>query len=104
MVAMAKFRKKPVVVEAVKVADVLAAMQALAPDARWASCLPEWVHLGWTEHRLNFAGSDENTLSVLTINGAVWAERDEWLIQGVHGELYPCRASIFAATYEPVEG
>lgn len=26
----------------------------------------------------------------------------DWVITGVKGELYPCKADIFAATYEPV--
>jgi hypothetical protein len=30
------------------------------------------------------------------------AERTDWIIQGVKGELYPCKPDIFAATYEEV--
>lgn len=30
-------------------------------------------------------------------------EREDWLIRGVKGELYPCKPDIFEATYEPVE-
>jgi hypothetical protein len=30
------------------------------------------------------------------------AEPDDWTIRGVKGELYPCKADIFDATYEPV--
>jgi len=26
----------------------------------------------------------------------------DWIITGVHGEMYPCKPDIFAATYEPV--
>jgi hypothetical protein len=28
---------------------------------------------------------------------------NDWIIQGVKGELYPCRPDIFEATYEPEE-
>ena len=28
---------------------------------------------------------------------------DDWIIQGVKGELYACKPDIFAATYEPVD-
>ena len=28
---------------------------------------------------------------------------DDWLIQGVEGEIYPCKPSIFEATYDLVE-
>jgi hypothetical protein len=29
--------------------------------------------------------------------------RNDWVIQGVHGEFYPCKPDIFEKTYEPVE-
>lgn len=41
-------------------------------------------------------------LSVKTLEGAVWAEVDDWIIRGVEGEFYPCKPSIFATTYERV--
>lgn len=35
-------------------------------------------------------------------NGDVPVNVGDWIITGVQGERYPCRADIFAATYEPV--
>ena len=46
-----------------------------------------------------------------TINGAVYietlegvmrADPGDWIIQGVKGEVYPCKPDIFTATYEAV--
>jgi hypothetical protein len=34
--------------------------------------------------------------------GALRAELTDWIIRGVKGDVYPCRADVFAATYEPV--
>ena len=31
------------------------------------------------------------------------AQVGDWIIQGVKGEIYPCKPDIFEATYEPVE-
>jgi hypothetical protein len=31
------------------------------------------------------------------------ADPGDWIITGVKGERYPCKADIFAATYEAVE-
>jgi hypothetical protein len=31
------------------------------------------------------------------------ADRGDWIIRGIKGELYPCKPAIFEATYEPVE-
>lgn len=38
-----------------------------------------------------------------TPEGDVVAKPGDWIITGVKGEQYPCRADIFEATYEPVD-
>lgn len=82
---MAKYRKKPVVIDAMRytgtnMADVLA----------WSG-LPEL-----TEY---FDGG----LEIPTLEGTMRADVGDWIIRGVKGELYPCKPDIFAATYEKVE-
>jgi hypothetical protein len=39
---------------------------------------------------------------VHTLEGDMIANKGDWLIQGVEGEFYPVKASVFDATYEPV--
>lgn len=83
---MAQFRKKPVVIEA----------------ARWLSTmtlgdLPEWARPHGYVH-VDVAG----TLTITTLKGQMRADRGDWIIRGVKGELYPCKPDIFAATYDPV--
>ena len=39
-----------------------------------------------------------------TLEGTMKFARGDWLIQGVAGEVYPCRADIFEATYELAAG
>lgn len=36
-------------------------------------------------------------------NGAQVVCPKDWIITGVHGEYYPCKPDIFKKTYEPVE-
>ena len=36
------------------------------------------------------------------LEGVMAACLGDWVIRGVAGELYPCRADIFEATYEAV--
>jgi hypothetical protein len=36
------------------------------------------------------------------MNRCMVARDGDWIIQGVKGELYPCKPDIFEATYEPV--
>jgi hypothetical protein len=48
-------------------------------------------------------GSDRIALDIPTLEGTMRAEQGDWIIRGVHGEFYPCKPDIFAATYEPAE-
>lgn len=77
-----KFRKKPVVIEAVQL--------------RFNN-LPEVE---------SFVGGDlGNTASgvvIATLEGPLHASINDWIIKGVKGEFYPCKPDIFAATYDPV--
>jgi len=37
-----------------------------------------------------------------TPGGPLRADLTDWIIRGVKGEVYPCKAEVFAATYEPM--
>ena len=41
-------------------------------------------------------------LVIHTLEGDHIASPGDWVIRGVENEHYPCKASIFDATYEPV--
>jgi len=45
-----------------------------------------------------------NTLESNKVTGSLLATEGDWIIKGVKGEFYPCKPDIFAATYDPVEG
>lgn len=38
-----------------------------------------------------------------TLEGVMVADPGDWIITGIKGEKYPCKADIFAATYDAVE-
>jgi hypothetical protein len=38
-----------------------------------------------------------------TLEGNMRADKGDWVIRGVRGELYPCKPDIFGETYESVE-
>jgi hypothetical protein len=46
---------------------------------------------------------NDNCYLIPTLEGTMKFERGDMLITGVKGEVYPCKADIFAATYESVE-
>lgn len=88
---MKKYRKKPVVIEAVK----------------------------WNGHNLDevkkFTGNHADVkydeqgdeiiadLVIHTLEGDMHASKGDYIIKGVRGEFYPCKPLIFMATYEEVK-
>lgn len=89
-----RYRKKPVEIEAVRVADLLNAF-----ENDW-SALPDWVADAYEKGIL--AAVRREDLIVKTLEGDHLARRNDWLIRGVKGELYPCKPEVFELTYEPV--
>ena len=85
-----KFRKKPVVIEAFEVHPA---------DGHTRQLPPAWLvnaMVGGSVKPLDGGG-----LVIGTLEGEMRADVGDWIIQGVKGELYPCKPDIFAATYEP---
>jgi len=75
---MAKFRKKPVVVEAVQV-DFLQAWPPPVCNKKCGMAIPPHIH---------------------TLEGVFQVSDKDWIIRGVNGEFYPCKPDIFEKTYE----
>jgi hypothetical protein len=46
------------------------------------------------------ANEHENTMTIHTLEGDMKAMPGDFIIKGVQGEIYPCKAEIFEATYE----
>lgn len=83
---MAKFRKRPVVVEAV----------------RWTG--NNYRDVYWFANDVRAVQGQPGVLTITTPEGVMMASTGDWIIKGVKGEFYPCKPDIFAATYEPVDG
>lgn len=89
-----KYRKKPVVIEAVqwfKMGDHPAVKQYASMTTPRKFC--SQCHHSWQEH------GDVDTLEGLHI-----VCPGDWIITGIVGEHYPCKPDVFELTYEPVEG
>ena len=86
---MAKFRKKPVVIEAFQF------------DGPWSGPgIPQWYTDAF---QANEVVHHADHAIIDTLEGGMKANKGDWIIRGVADELYPCRDEIFRATYEPVE-
>lgn len=92
-----KFRKKPVVIEAVQLRwDTWGEMCGHAGVGKLVDNKPEGF---WSDGE----GHSRIGLHIPTLEGLMVATEGDWIIRGVKGELYPCKPDIFAATYEQAE-
>ena len=83
---MNRFRKKPVVIEAMH----------YTPE----NCRANHDWMGY-EHE-SHDGDCDLGIYIDTLEGQMCAVVGDWIIRGVQGEFYPCKPDIFAVTYEPV--
>ena len=85
-----KYRKKPIIIEAVQLSTF---------DNDETKIIPKWLMKALTSGVI-FNRNGETI--VKTLEGEHVASRDDYIIQGIKGELYPCKPDIFEATYEAV--
>jgi len=100
---MARYRKKPVIIEAFQMTE----------KCRWDNSeWPEWLNKAWNKETGEGAlwiGEDFPDsegifrLCIGTLEGVHVVDYGDWIIQGVKGELYPCKPDIFEETYELVD-
>jgi hypothetical protein len=93
-----KYRKKPVVIEAFQMTEA----RRLSND-EW----PPWLHWAWQRERFEAnslypteEGKGDGTLSIRTLEGQHLVSWGDYIIQGIQGELYPCKPDIFEASYD----
>ena len=95
---MPKYRKKPVVIEAMQFPKLGMSVDAIDAMMRFE----DWFNSNGGKGR--YVGS---RMHVLTLedgpNGEAKhvADAGDWIIKGIQGEFYPCKPDIFEATYEP---
>lgn len=98
---MGFYRKKPVVVEAVRFDDVMFdGIGSFSIFFDIEEDLPKWLRDALTDERIFPVSEDPPQLVVRTLEGEMLADEGDWIIRGVKGELYPCKPEIFALTYE----
>lgn len=85
---MPKFRKKPVVIDAVL----------------WDGSIEAWLAITAISFPTVFTPKDESfDFYISTLEGDMLCRKGDWVIKGVNGEFYPCKPDIFEKTYDIVE-
>jgi len=88
-----KFRKKPVVIEAVQ----------FLPGEKYIQDIVRLAVEGSRRVEIVEMPGEYPKLFIQTLEGRMEARMGDWIIKGVSGEVYPCKPDIFEATYERVE-
>ena len=79
---MAKYRKRPLVIEAVQ----------FDPGQPWPECI------------IPLPDTPTTNGYIRTLEGDMVVNPGDWVITGVKGENYSCKDDVFRMTYEAVEG
>lgn len=80
-----KYRKKPIVVDAMQYTGSLTNINML---------------LEFGSPHLSFSNGK---IVISTLKGDIIANVRDWIIEGIDGEFYPCKPNIFEKTYEKVD-
>lgn len=91
-----KARKKPVVVEVI---------QLRMHSARSYRKCKDFVGDSWVDHDEMPKASPmlESLPGIETLEGIMTISDGDYIIKGVNGEFYPCKADIFEKTYEIID-
>ena len=91
-----KFRKKPIVIEAIQYNNFnLAEIEAFVGKKLNQELESETAYLAGKE-------TPKFSLIIETLEGNHKAMPNDYIIKGVQGEFYPCKPEIFEQTYEEV--
>lgn len=84
---MAKYRKKPVEIEAVRY--------------MMDESLPDWFMDNVSTNTI--ITHPDGSCEIKTLEGIMTANYGDYIILGVNGEVYPCKPDIFEKTYDEVK-
>jgi len=92
-----KYRKKLIVIEAWQwlFNDHQEKPPSWVDDALW-----KWPDIGGISFEPDSTSGPR--IRIATLDAVAVALPGDWIIKGIKGELYPCKADIFDATYEVV--
>lgn len=88
---MSTFRKRPIEIEAYRF------------DNRVTNQPPHWLWVSMNDGNVRVETNPVLAMFIHTLEGEMRADEGDWIIQGIQGEIYPCKPDIFEETYEPVE-
>lgn len=91
---MTRFRKLPVEIDAIRWTgdNIIEVMAFMSPS--------EPIYVNNLSH-MKFTNADD-IVGIQTLEGIMIANKGDWILRGIKGELYPCKSDIFFATYKEI--
>lgn len=87
-----KYVKKPLIIEAFQLNE---RGLVAAEDWFWKAVINNNIII----HNFGKYSAEEAWCEIKTLEGTMIARTGDYIIQGVNGEIYPCKADIFKKTY-----
>jgi hypothetical protein len=85
-----KYRKKPIVIDAMRF------------DGDNYNAVFAWIDEQDDPPPVS-TDAEHGGIAIETLEGVMVANKGDWIIRGVKGEIYPCKPDIFEMTYEAVD-
>lgn len=89
-----KYRKKPIIIEAFQLNE----RGLVGEDWFWDAVSNNII----ITHNFGKFNEAPAWCEIKTLEGTMKAVTGDYILQGVNGEIYPCKAEIFEKTYEAV--
>ena len=86
-----KYKKKPVVIEAVQFFDTVESINELSE------------FIDDQNLRVSYENPEHPVVKIETLEGIMTASVGDYILKGIQGEFYPCKPEIFEKTYEQVQ-
>lgn len=100
-----KFKKKPVIIEAMFLdADDTPIGGGVSANDLAHARIAGWMFSNGFRQFAVHGDEAPYGLAIWTLEGDMVANPGDWIIRGAQGEFYPCKPDIFSATYEEVSG
>jgi hypothetical protein len=84
-----KYRKLPVIVEAIKYQAELGNNRVINWLSQQKANITDWLFF-------------DGEITIPTLEGKMKVSDGDFIIKGINGEFYPCKPDIFDKTYEPI--
>ena len=98
-----KYRKKPVVVEAIQLKKTQISIRAIL-EMMGQEVITKCDGASYKFYEYCNMIFDKGYMEIETLEGVMKASIGDYIIKGVNGEFYPCKPDIFEKTYEEAEG